>query len=90
MDVATTADRRSGYICVRDVRKVYDSGRAPIEALSGTSFEAQQGEFVAILGPSGCGKSTLLMMCAGLETVTSGTIEHRRRADDRSAHRASA
>ncbi len=34
----------------------------------------RRGEFVAILGPSGCGKSTLLMMCGGLETITSGTI----------------
>ncbi|WP_428332340.1 ABC transporter ATP-binding protein [Novosphingobium sp.] len=33
------------------------------------------GEFVALVGPSGSGKSTLLRMIAGLETISSGTIE---------------
>ena len=45
-----------------------------MEAVAGVSFAIRRGEFVAILGPSGCGKSTLLMMCAGLESITSGTI----------------
>jgi NitT/TauT family transport system ATP-binding protein len=43
--------------------------------LKDVSFDAAEGEFVAILGPSGCGKSTLLMMCGGLESVTSGSID---------------
>jgi NitT/TauT family transport system ATP-binding protein len=45
-----------------------------VEAVKGVNFAVSQGEFVTILGPSGCGKSTLLMMCAGLESVTSGSI----------------
>jgi NitT/TauT family transport system ATP-binding protein len=65
---------RPGYIRVEDVRKVYDTGRQSIEAVSGANFAVSQGEFVAILGPSGCGKSTLLMMCGGLESITSGRI----------------
>jgi NitT/TauT family transport system ATP-binding protein len=63
-----------GFIRVENVRKVYRSGRDGVEAVSGVSFLAKEGEFVAILGPSGCGKSTLLMMCGGLEQVTSGKI----------------
>ena len=59
---------------VADVRKVYQTGRDAVEAVSGVSFSVNKGEFVAILGPSGCGKSTLLMMAGGLETVTSGEI----------------
>jgi len=61
-------------IQIEGVRKVYQTGKNEVEAISHVSFSVQQGEFVAILGPSGCGKSTLLMMCAGLEPTTSGTI----------------
>jgi len=35
----------------------------------------KKGEFVVVVGPSGCGKSTLLRSIAGLEQVTSGTIQ---------------
>jgi sn-glycerol 3-phosphate transport system ATP-binding protein len=43
-------------------------------AVDGVSFQAEQGELVALLGPSGCGKSTTLRLIAGLDEVTSGTI----------------
>ena len=33
------------------------------------------GEFAVFVGPSGCGKSTLLRLIAGLEEVSSGTIQ---------------
>jgi NitT/TauT family transport system ATP-binding protein len=62
------------YIRAENVRKVYQSGKDTVEAVSGVSFVANKGEFIAILGPSGCGKSTLLMMCGGLEQITSGKI----------------
>ncbi len=64
----------SGHISVENVRKIYQTGKDSVEAVSGASFVANDGEFVAILGPSGCGKSTLLMMCGGLESITSGKI----------------
>jgi NitT/TauT family transport system ATP-binding protein len=53
---------------------VFASAAGPVEAVAGVSFRVRRGEFVSILGPSGCGKSTLLMMCAGLESITSGAI----------------
>ncbi len=46
----------------------------PVRVLQDVSFEAQDGEFIALVGPSGCGKSTLLRSIAGLETVDGGTI----------------
>jgi ABC-type Fe3+/spermidine/putrescine transport system ATPase subunit len=59
-------------LAVRQVTKSYDGRRL---ALKGVSFEVHRGEFVSLLGPSGCGKTTLLRCIAGLERVSSGTIE---------------
>src|SRR5215510_4223845 len=44
-------------------------------AIDGVSVEIAPGEFFVIVGPSGCGKTTLLRILAGLDSVTSGTIE---------------
>jgi multiple sugar transport system ATP-binding protein len=45
-----------------------------VSVLREVSFEAEDGEFIALVGPSGCGKSTLLRCIAGLEAVHGGTI----------------
>ena len=45
------------------------------EVLHAINLDVADGEFVVFVGPSGCGKSTTLRMIAGLEEVTSGTIE---------------
>jgi multiple sugar transport system ATP-binding protein len=58
-------------LALRDLRKSYDK----TEVLHGIDLEVKEGEFVVFVGPSGCGKSTTLRMIAGLEEVTSGTIE---------------
>src|SRR5215510_3826976 len=44
-------------------------------AVEGVSVDIAHGEFFVIVGPSGCGKTTLLRILAGLDSVTSGTIE---------------
>lgn len=58
-------------ITLTDIRKSY----AGTEVIHGVSVAIADGEFVVIVGPSGCGKSTLLRMVAGLEEITSGTLE---------------
>jgi len=77
MDSATSAShpRDDHFIDVQQVRKIYETPRGSVEAVSSATFAVARGEFVAILGPSGCGKSTLLMMCGGLESITSGRID---------------
>jgi sn-glycerol 3-phosphate transport system ATP-binding protein len=55
-----------------DVRKTYFGA---VQAVKGVSLEIADGAFVVLVGPSGCGKSTLLRMVAGLETITSGTVQ---------------
>jgi sn-glycerol 3-phosphate transport system ATP-binding protein len=57
---------------LKDVRKVYGGN---IEAIKGVSLDIQDGEMIVLVGPSGCGKSTLLRMVAGLESISSGSID---------------
>ncbi len=56
---------------LREVRKSFGA----INVIKGVDLEVRSGEFVVFVGPSGCGKSTLLRLIAGLEEITSGTIE---------------
>jgi ABC-type sugar transport system ATPase subunit len=59
-------------VTIRDLHKRYPEG---FHAVRGISLDVADGEFLVLVGPSGCGKSTTLRMVAGLEEVTSGTIQ---------------
>ena len=56
---------------IRNVEKHYGA----FHALKDINLAIPDGAFVALVGPSGCGKSTLLRSIAGLETITSGTLQ---------------
>ncbi len=56
---------------LNQVRKAYGA----TVAVHGVDLHIRDGEFVVFLGPSGCGKSTTLRMIAGLEEITTGSIE---------------
>ncbi len=58
-------------ISIRDLNKFYGS----FHALKDFSIDVEAGEFLVLLGPSGCGKSTALRMIAGLESISSGTLQ---------------
>jgi NitT/TauT family transport system ATP-binding protein len=70
-----TLEADEPFVTLDGVAKVYGHGKRAVTALENVSLEMGKGEFVCILGASGCGKSTLLSLVAGLDTVTSGTIE---------------
>ena len=56
---------------IQNLVKTYGS----TQVLHRINLEIEAGEFVVLVGPSGCGKSTTLRLIAGLEDVTSGSIQ---------------
>jgi putative ABC transport system ATP-binding protein len=60
-------------IQAKDLVRTYD-GKVPTYALKGATFDAEQGECIAIMGRSGSGKSTLLHQLSLLDTPTSGAL----------------
>ncbi len=43
--------------------------------LNKVNVSIKKGEFMVVVGPSGCGKSSLLRLIAGLDEISSGTIQ---------------
>lgn len=60
-----------GTITLKQVKKTFGN----VSVIPNIDLTVNNGDFVVFVGPSGCGKSTLLRLIAGLEDVTSGTIE---------------
>ena len=68
---------KDGAVHIKNLVKTYldEHGNPSFTAVKNINLEIQDGEFMVLVGPSGCGKSTTLRMLAGLEDITSGTIE---------------
>jgi putative ABC transport system ATP-binding protein len=60
---------------IKDLTKVYSSGRIEVVALKDINLSLRQGQFRGITGPSGSGKSTLMNLLGGLDTPSSGSIK---------------
>lgn len=59
---------------LKNITKVYGSGRHSLAALSEISLNVKREEIVCLIGPNGSGKSTLLKLVAGIEEPTSGSL----------------
>jgi len=61
-------------IVVKDLIRVYRTGRIEVQALRGLDMNVAKGEIVSIIGPSGSGKTTLLNILGGLDKATAGLV----------------
>ncbi|WP_171102615.1 ABC transporter ATP-binding protein [Ruegeria sp. HKCCD7255] len=60
-----------GRIQLKSVTKSFGD----VQVIPPLNLTIEDGEFTVFVGPSGCGKSTLLRLIAGLEDITSGSID---------------
>ena len=59
---------------LREVEKVYRTGKIEFTALRGVDLAVIPGEMVAVVGPSGSGKTTILNLISGIDRPTSGHV----------------
>ncbi len=73
---AEAGNQAAAVLRANDVTHGYSDARGRIvQALEGVSFEARQGEVLAVVGPSGCGKTTLLELICGLQSPDGGSLD---------------
>ncbi len=58
---------------LQHINKHYGTGQVTVAALKDVSFQAEEGEYIAIMGPSGSGKTTLMNILGCLDRSDSGT-----------------
>lgn len=64
---------RNSIVQLDQVTKIYE-GKVMHRALNRLDFEADEGEFIAIMGPSGSGKTTLLNIISTIDMPTYGRV----------------
>lgn len=60
-------------LSLRDITKVYKTGKIDLKVLKEVSLDIEEGDFVSIIGPSGSGKSTFMNIIGCLDTPSRGT-----------------
>ncbi|MEK7672548.1 MAG: ABC transporter ATP-binding protein [Patescibacteria group bacterium] len=61
-------------IQLKNISKIFSSGKSKIAVVDDVNLEIKEGEFMALVGRSGSGKTTLLNLLGGLDSPTKGDI----------------
>lgn len=69
--------QKSSLLGLENISVGVQTDQKDLIILDHISLDFEEGETVAIIGPSGSGKTTLMMVCAGLQTPSSGRISFR-------------
>lgn len=62
-------------LSARELGKTYFAPKDQVEVLRHVCIEADEQEIIGLMGASGCGKTTFAKIVAGIEPLTSGTLE---------------
>jgi len=62
-------------IRIKDISKIYRTGKGEVKALDNVSLQIEEGEFIAVKGRSGSGKTTLLLTAGGMLSPTNGEVD---------------
>ena len=62
------------FLETQKIKKVYDNGTVPFEALKNINISLEKGVIAALVGASGSGKTTLLNIVGALDTATEGEV----------------
>ena len=64
---------KNRLIELREISKIYHTGKVEVEAVKNIDLDIDKGEYLSIMGPSGSGKSTLMNLIGCLDTPTKGS-----------------
>ena len=64
------------YMEVKQLVKVYDTGKMKVSAVDHVSFYVDHGEFIGIMGASGSGKTTILNILFTIDTMSEGQVKN--------------